>query len=288
MKVSRIAITAVLSLSAMAVALSGTARAATSTGVASITISPAAQAATLAYWTPARMDAATPLQGSGTPAVKPRSFSGLRSVGALFFTTGEKAHFCTASIVNSPNRDIILTAAHCVYNRGFADNIAFVPDYHAGKRPYGTYAIALGFVLNGWETSHDISQDFSFLIVHGAVQTRVGAALRLGIYRPTSQKMIAIGYNDRASDPIWCQTKSFQPKGLPSQMEFQCDGYRDGTSGGPWIEGTSLNPNGTVFGDIGGYQEGGNSPNWSYSPKFTVLTRILYEIANGCCDTGGA
>ena len=288
MKVSRIAVVAALSLSAVGAALTGTARAATSAtsttsttspGVVSATIRPAAQAATLAYWTTARMEAATSL-GATTPAVTARSFGGLRSVGALFYTTGKKAHFCTASIINSTPRNIILTAAHCVYGNGrFVNNIAFVPEYHAGKRPYGIYAVAAAFVTQAWMKHADISQDFSFVAVNGKVQNRVGAALNLGIGKPTSQKMVAIGYNDPASNPIWCPTKSFQPKGLSSQMEFQCDGFWTGTSGGPWIEGTSLNADGTVFGDIGGYEQGGNSRNWSYSSKFTVWTEILYTTA---------
>lgn len=283
MKISRIAVAAALSLFATGAALTGTARAApsaTSPGVVSATIGPVAQAATLAYWTTARMAAATSL-GSSTPTVKARSFSGLRSVGALFFTTGGKAHFCTASIINSAPRNVILTAAHCVYGNGrFVNNIAFVPEYHAGKRPYGTYAVEAAFVTTGWMQHANISQDFSFVAVNGAVQKRVGAALNLGIGKPTSQKMVAIGYNDSSNSPIWCPTKSFQPKGLPSQMEFQCDGFWTGTSGGPWIEGTSLNADGTVFGDIGGFEQGGNSPNWSYSPKFTVVTEQLYNTAS--------
>jgi V8-like Glu-specific endopeptidase len=284
MKVSRMAVVAALSLSALAVAAAGTARAATSAtspGVVSTTISSAAQAATLAYWTPARMEAATPPGPStSTPAVTAHSFSGLRSVGALFYTTGGKAHFCTASVINSKPRNILLTAAHCVYgNSGFAQNIAFVPEYHAGKKPYGMYTVESIFITGGWEEGAAISQDFSFLAVKGAVQNRVGAALNLGINKPTSQKVVSIGYNDTSSSPIWCPTKSFQPKGLPSQMEFQCDGFWIGTSGGPWIEGSGLNADGTVFGDIGGYEQGGNSPNWSYSPKFTALTEQLYDFA---------
>jgi V8-like Glu-specific endopeptidase len=282
MKIGSIAVVAALSLFGVAAALTGTARAATTAtdpGVVSTATSPATQAAALAYWTPARMKDATPL-GPSTPAVTARSFSGLRSVGALFFTTGNKAHFCTASIINSKSRNIILTAAHCVYhNGGFVENIAFVPEYHAGKRPYGTYAVESTFITGGWLQQANISQDYSFLAVKGAVQNRVGAALNLGIGKPTSQKLVAIGYNDSSNNPIWCQTKSFQPKGLSSQMEFQCDGFWIGTSGGPWIEGSSLNASGTVFGDIGGYEQGGNSPNWSYSPKFTALTESLYNFA---------
>ncbi|MBV9794114.1 MAG: trypsin-like serine protease [Actinobacteria bacterium] len=272
---------AALALSALAATLTGTAQAATVTttpGVASAAISPAAEAATLAYWTPARMASATSL-GSDVPAVSAHSFGGLRSVGALFFTTGSKAHFCTASIIVSHPRNVLLTAAHCVYHGGFVKNLAFVPDYHAGKRPYGTYAVQIAYVTQAWMQHSDISQDFAFLGVNGAVQSKVGAGLRLGINQPTSQQLVVAGYNNGASNPIWCQTRSFQPRGLSSQEEFQCDGFWLGTSGSPWIEGTSLNADGTVFGDIGGYQQGGNSPDFSFSSKFTVSTEILYNIA---------
>ena len=284
MKAGRIAVVAALSLAGMAAALTGPARASASAGpdVISATISPAAQAAALAYWTPARMAAATSL-GSSTPAVTSRSFSGLRSVGALFYTTGGgKTHFCTASIIKSAPRNILLTAAHCVYHDGaFVQNVAFVPDYHAGKRPYGTYPVEAAFVTSGWWEHAEISQDFSFLVVTSAVQSRVGAALTLGINQAVSRKIAVVSYNDTAGNPIWCSTRSYQPKGLPSQMEFQCDGFADGTSGSPWIEGGSLNADGTVFGDIGGYEQGGNSPNWSYSPKFTSVTKNLYDLAAG-------
>jgi V8-like Glu-specific endopeptidase len=282
MKVVSIAAVAALSIFGMATALTGTAGAATRAadpGVVSAAVSPAAQAAALAYWTPARMEAATPL-GSSSPAVTARSFGGLRSVGALFFTTGKKGHFCTASIINSGPRDVLLTAAHCVYQHGsFVENDAFVPDYHAGNRPYGTYAIESTFITGGWLQQGNINQDYAFLTVKGAVQNRVGAALNLGIGKAASQKMVAIGYNDSSNNPIWCATKSFQPRGLSSQMEFQCDGFWIGTSGGPWIEGSSLNADGTVFGDIGGFEQGGNSPDFSYSPKFTALTQSLYDFA---------
>ena len=71
----------------------------------------------------------------GTPRAVP--FSGSPTTGVLFYTAGGKGHFCTASVVDSTARDLALTAAHCVYWKGFAANIEYVPGYHDGKRPYG-------------------------------------------------------------------------------------------------------------------------------------------------------
>src|SRR5262245_4770445 len=99
-----------------------------------------AQQAAAAFWTPARLAAATPLPT--TPAAggpvgpppgipSPTHFAGVPTVGALFFTTGTKQHFCTASVVSSKPENLILTAAHCVYGSGPASKIVFVPKYHS-------------------------------------------------------------------------------------------------------------------------------------------------------------
>lgn len=48
-----------------------------------------------------------------------RFYRGTPAVGALFSLSGGHLgrHFCTASVVNSPVRDLVITAAHCVSGR---------------------------------------------------------------------------------------------------------------------------------------------------------------------------
>ena len=68
-------------------------------------------------------------------------------------------------------------------------------------------------------------------------------------------------------EPIECATRSFEFE--PTQIAFYCNNYQDGTSGGPWI--THLNPatgTGTVIGEIGGYEQGGDYPWESFSPYY--------------------
>ena len=51
-------------------------------------------------------------------------------------------------------------------------------------------------------------------------------------------------------------------------MVFDCDNYTNGTSGGPFL--AHVNPktgDGWVIGVIGGYQQGGDTPNVSYSAQ---------------------
>ena len=51
-----------------------------------------------------------------SPSQNGASFGGTAAVGALFTTSDGHlgTHFCTASVVNSPHGNLLLTAAHCV------------------------------------------------------------------------------------------------------------------------------------------------------------------------------
>jgi hypothetical protein len=133
---------------------------------ATYVVSAAAQRSALAFWTPPRMAAASaagrPTRAAISPDVQggliaPRGtptaakFTGVATVGALFYTTGSKKHFCTASVIDSALRDIVLTAAHCVYSIGYATNIAYVPEYHSGTRPLGIWAVRAISVAAGWQ-----------------------------------------------------------------------------------------------------------------------------------------
>jgi V8-like Glu-specific endopeptidase len=274
-------------------------------------VSGAEQRRTLTYWTPRRMQGATaaslprspmrttmpavtqtpaqPGRNRGGPEVTaPRGiptaspFPGSPTTGALFYTAGGKGHFCTASVVDSTADDLALTAAHCVYySNAFATNIEYVPGYHDGKQPYGAWPVAAITVASGWKVSHDPDLDFAFLTLATAggqrIQARTGG-LTIGFTRWYSDKIEVIGHNDSAAEPIRCATKSFRFR--TGQMEFYCHGFWTGTSGGPWIIGyNAKNGTGTVFGVIGGYEEGGDYEWASYSAYFGSATKILYEQA---------
>ncbi|HEX4789777.1 MAG TPA: trypsin-like serine protease, partial [Actinospica sp.] len=78
------------------------------------------------------MSVSDPLSSTG--------FTGVPEVGALFGTSDGsiegQGHYCTGSVVNSPEGDVVVTAAHCVYDSsGVYTDIAFVPGYHDGQDP---------------------------------------------------------------------------------------------------------------------------------------------------------
>ena len=219
-------------------------------------------------------------RAQGDPRAVP--FTGSPTTGALFYTTGGKDHFCTASVVDSPAGDLVLTAAHCVYWKGFATDIEYVPGYHDGKQPYGAWPVAKITVASGWKSSHNPDLDFAFLAIAPVggqpIQARTGG-LTIGFTRWYSEKIEVIGHNDTDAKPIRCATKSFRFR--TGQMEFYCHGFWTGTSGGPWIIGyNAKNGTGTVFGVIGGYELGGDYEWASYSSYFGSAARSLYSRQN--------
>jgi V8-like Glu-specific endopeptidase len=293
------------------IAFAGLASATTSPGPSSATppanvavehaVSSAAQSTARAFWTPSRMTAATPsafgsgkvpasagtsnaTQAASAPPGIPSAtrFNGVPTVGALFYTTGSAKHFCTASVVTSSSKNVIITAAHCVYNKSYASNVEFVPEYHSGDRPDGAWAVKKVVVATQWVQSKNPNYDFAFLTVGRASGfnkplQKVTGGLALGIYRGYRHSSIeVIGYNDTGNRPVRCATKSF--KFEPDQMEFYCHNYRNGTSGGPWILRYD-NGAGTVFGVIGGFEAGGDVEWASYSPYFRESTLELLELA---------
>jgi hypothetical protein len=279
------AVTAALALGAAPVARASGLETAGDSAV-TVTFSAAAQEAAVRYWTPERLAAAAaPPRGTAKAA----TFTGVPTVGALFLSTAATENICTASVVDSRGLDVLLTAAHCVdYGGGhnYGQNLVFIPGWHRGQRPYGVWPVRSITVNRAWVGQANVNDDFAFLTVglsaskaskHEPIQ-RVTGGLKLGVnsgYRHSD--VVPIGYDMSGGGvPVMCRTKSFYAR--PDQQEFLCDGYTDGASGGPWILGFDARTGtGTVIGDIGGYQQGGNLAWTGYSPYFGSATEQLYR-----------
>ncbi len=212
-----------------------------------------------------------------------QAFSGTPAVGALFTTSAGKLsqHFCTASVVDSPDGDLAITAAHCM--TGTSGSIAFVPGYHNGNEPYGVWTVAKVYVDQAWSSSSSQDDDFAFLRISSPSSSTpvedVTGAEHLATGTPASRQLVeVIGYPSTTNQPVTCQNWLREP--MAGQLEFDCGGYPDGTSGGPFLsEVDQLTGQGLVIGVIGGYQQGGNTPQVSYSAVLGPNAAALYQIA---------
>jgi V8-like Glu-specific endopeptidase len=211
-----------------------------------------------------------------------QSFGGLAAVGALFGESSGKlgSHFCTASVVDSPHGDLAITAAHCV--TGTSGQIAFVPGYANGTEPYGVWQVTQVYTDAAWRSAQDPDDDVAFLRLSGApggasVEAVTGAE-HVATGAAAGGLVRVVGYPDTADQPVSCvnAAKLFSP----TQLEFDCGGYTDGTSGGPFLADVSAaTGQGTVIGVIGGYEQGGDTPQVSYSVAFGAAVTVLYQAA---------
>jgi V8-like Glu-specific endopeptidase len=217
-----------------------------------------------------------------SPSQNGQDFAGTPAVGALFTTDQGKLghHFCTASVVSSPHGDLVITAAHCV--SGTAADLVFVPGYHHGTAPYGIWAVTKVYADQAWTSSGDPDDDVAFLQVGqpGSIVPieDVTGAEQLETGTPARQLVEVIGYPNSTDLPIACRNWTREP--MSDQLEFDCGGYTDGTSGGPFLAGVNpLTGQGTVIGVIGGYEQGGDTPQVSYSAMFSTNVTSLYQTA---------
>jgi len=172
---------------------------------------PAASGEPGGYWTPSRLLAATPWREPGyqpgPPASAPASAPGAR-VGALFEHDPSGDHFCTASVLASPGRDLLITAAHCINGGnggGYRQDIVFIPGYRDGQAPAGIWAPARLIVAAQWMDSSDPDFDVGFVVLKpldGKNIEDVLGADQLGIDPGYRNQVRVTGYPASAGAPI--------------------------------------------------------------------------------------
>jgi V8-like Glu-specific endopeptidase len=173
----------------------------------------------------------------------------------------------------------VITAAHCLIGRTAAQ-VAFIPQYAHGQGPFGVWIASKIIEDPEWESFSDPDDDFAFLIVHQPntstrLETLTGGE-SLGVGASSGGTVKVAGYPDILDGQITCQnaTRDYSP----TQFEFDCGGFTNGTSGSPLL--AAAGPLGeTVIGVIGGYQQGGYTPSVSYAAKFSTRMAALYQTA---------
>ncbi|MFJ5232753.1 trypsin-like serine peptidase [Kitasatospora sp. NPDC088391] len=187
-----------------------------------------------------------------------------RRVGALFSgAVGPGNHFCTASVIDSPGRNLILTAAHCLSG---ASGVTFVPGYRDGQAPYGSWKVTKVYTSDGWQNDGDPDEDFAILAVAPGSDGRqiedVLGGNPIGTDAGWTARSRLYGYPAGSEQPITCTNDTSRQDTY--QRRIDCPSFPGGTSGGPFLEVST----GEVIGVIGGYQQGGDTDDTSYSAAF--------------------
>ena len=200
-------------------------------------------------------------------------------VGPIFLD-GAAEHVCTGSVVHSVAGNLVITAAHCL---GGAAKFTFVPGFSGEARPSDVWTADAVYLDPRWVSAKDPRADYAIARVSSptgaSVESRTGLALTLGDAPPPGSRVTVMGYPSGAGgSPIGCQAStSLTDSGYPALV---CEGLVGGTSGAPWVSGT------TVTGLIGGLQGGGCAENISFSSPFDerVGELLARAIAGGPGD----
>jgi len=256
------------------------------------------------YWTPQRMESARPLElvldregkpslrfgrpaaGAtasfltvGTPEVPPYSFN-----GRIFIKIGGMRGYCSGTAIDSPSRQLVLTAGHCVNagaeargNRWYR-NLLFVPAYTAGRAPLGAFPVKAGKVFAPLQWRHHDNPDFDLgaFLTHPNnrgvnVADAVGGGATIALDLPRNQRFVSFGYPGNVKRLQGCDSPytgddrlSF-PLPRPPTLGIRCH-WAPGASGGGWLIG-----DGTQIDGLNSYLYLGNTSH-TYGPYFSQET----------------
>ncbi|MDQ1657364.1 MAG: hypothetical protein QOD41_2447 [Cryptosporangiaceae bacterium] len=167
-----------------------------------------------------------------------------RTTGKVFFTLNGGDFVCSASAVRSENRSTVLTAGHCV-NSGpgeFASRWIFVPAYHDGTRPFGSWPARRLFAPTAWTERGDLDYDTGFAVVDtapdGSHLTDTVGGQQIAFKYSRGQYAYSFGYPAVGQYDgnllRYCQGTTREDQYGSHDQGMPCD-MTDGSSGGPWL-----------------------------------------------------
>lgn len=170
------------------------------------------------------------------------------TVGRLFFRTPSGDASCSAAVVNSASKNLILTAGHCAHQGGagksYYGNFLFAPGWHNGPSAHG-YWSGTGVAASAeWTQSKKWDHDYAFvrLAANGNGQRIAnvvgGHAIATSAGHVHASTHIW-GYPARApysgNTAYRCETPTVRINSYAPDAKAPCD-FTDGASGGPWVK----------------------------------------------------
>ncbi|MEV7556627.1 trypsin-like peptidase domain-containing protein [Streptomyces sp. NPDC089795] len=213
-------------------------------------------------------------------------------------------HWCTASVVDSPEGNVVATAAHCVAPAGedgqpgevahdglAIGELSFAPAFSgegAGTQPLGVWKVRSIHVDDRWTKWGEDTADFAFLTIEPdedgrSIQDVVGGGAEAPKPEWTSgyeRDVTVVGYpeseHNPENKPVSCTTQTRHDEDDPDMLYMSCAGFWTGTSGSPWIADRG-GPD--RAGRLIGVLSGGDTDVDSTAALFDEHAKALYEQA---------
>ncbi len=209
------------------------------------------------------------LNTSGTP----RPGSPAAFTGALFEGGVQGDHFCTATVVHSPGKNMIVTAGHCLLaGKPGGGGAVFAPAYANGGAPYGAWTIEEVFEDTRWSEDSDDDYDLAFARLAPDASGRniedVTGAATLDTTGRSGEEITVTGYPADRKVPRTCTASAIRE--TPTEQRFDCADFPGGTSGSAWL---------AKDGKIIGILTGGDTDDVSTSTILGEYAATLYAKA---------
>ena len=224
------------------------------------------------------------------------SADAVKRVGRLYFTQGRADYECSASSVQAPAGDVVVTAGHCLTENGVAStNVVFVPGLKGASKPYGTWSVTRTFTTTQWRdgnqnTAAALNYDVGFAVVADRGGKSLAADVgSFGIaFTPDLDPVTVFGYPGRgatadgttlqfcAGDRFTDTTGGNDPT---TDRATRC-AMAGGSSGGPWLTGFDpATGAGTVTSVVSFSYD--RAPDVLYGPLFGDVVQAVYREAAG-------
>jgi len=259
---------------------------ATATATATASSEATAAARVARYWTPTRMRSAKPLDmalengrlepfaappaeafatASFTPIATP-NVPPYAAIGRIFIRQGGQRGYCSGTAINTPTRQLVLTAGHCVNSAPreggraaiWSQYLQFVPAYTGGSAPFGAFVARRGevFAPKAWIKHGNPDFDLGAFLTHPNaegvnVADAVGGGATIVTDLDRHQKFQTFGYPGESTRMQGCRSPYIGDDALtypfagPPTMGIRCR-WAPGASGGGWLIGEGAEINGVT------------------------------------------
>ncbi|MEV0405847.1 trypsin-like peptidase domain-containing protein [Actinoallomurus sp. NPDC050550] len=209
------------------------------------------------------------------------------TTGKVFFTINGGDYVCSAGTIAGANRDLVVTAGHCVQDAAgaWARNWLYVPGYDQGRRPYGAFTARHLFVPAAWSGRHDENSDVAIVALAaagGRHVTDVVGAQTVAFDQPRGAVVYGFGYptggHYDGERLAYCSGRTYPDRHrLTQDQGLRCD-MSEGASGGPWLAGFDLVTGRGVVTSVNSFKYS-DDPATMYGPYFDAAVRRVYEQA---------
>lgn len=208
-----------------------------------------------------------------------------RCIGLVEYHYCQKITPCSGSMILAPNKTIIATAAHCIFDwksKRFYDEIFFSPYVLREKKKY---KVQEAYILKRWADNAEVEFDTGFLVIENQLENdldycRYAITPLFGEEGYPYYLCGGFTYNPFRKSPYYFQGNSIKDTYYNSTLLGIQHKVKNGMSGGPWI----IEKNGEYFQNSLTSFTNKKKKGFVWGPYWGKEIKLLYEEAIKECS----